>query len=221
MWGQYLPGTLRLMRPISSLQVATFAAACGLAVASIYYAQPLIGVIAPDLGLPPGFAGLIVTLTQLGYGAGLLFLVPLSDVLENRRLVVCALAAVVFGLLGIALSDSAVTFLVATFIVGVSSVAAQILVPLASHLAPEASRGKVVGSVMSGLLGGIMLARPFASYVAATLGWRAVFYISAGMIWSLLMFLRRVLPKRHPNTTLPYSRILRSLPVLVASTPLL
>jgi predicted MFS family arabinose efflux permease len=221
MWGQYLPGTLRPMRPISSLQVATFAAACGLAVASIYYAQPLIGVIAPDLGLPPGFAGLIVTLTQLGYGAGLLFLVPLSDVLENRRLVVCALAAVVFGLLGIALSDSAVTFLVATFIVGVSSVAAQILVPLASHLAPEASRGKVVGSVMSGLLGGIMLARPFASYVAGTFGWRAVFYLSAGMVLTLLVLIRRVAPQRQPSSPLAYRQILRSLPVLVARTPLL
>src|ERR1700736_2615602 len=131
MRGQFLPGTLRAMRSISSVQVATFAAACGLAVASIYYAQPLVGLIAPSLGLAPGLAGLIVTLTQLGYGAGLLFLVPLSDVIENRRLVICALGIVALGLLGIALSDSVATFMVASFVVGVFSVAVQILVPLA------------------------------------------------------------------------------------------
>src|ERR1700730_2331329 len=221
MRGQFLPGTLRAMRSISSVQVATFAAACGLAVASIYYAQPLVGVIAPDLGLPPGLAGLIVALTQLGYGAGLLFLVPLSDVLENRRLVIRALGAVTLGLLAIALSSSAVTLLCASFVVGVFSVATQILVPFASHLAPETSRGKVVGTVMAGLLGGIMLARPFSSYVAATLGWRAVFYISAAMMLALMLALLRALPERRPAATLAYPQILRSLPRLVARTPIL
>ena len=196
---------------ISTVQVGIFAVASGLAVANIYYSQPLIGLIAPALGLHPGLAGLIVTLIQLGYGAGLLLVVPLSDVSENRRLVLCALGAVVLGSLGIALSDSAVTFMVASFVVGVFSVATQILVPFASHLAPETSRGKVVGTVMAGLLGGIMLARPFSSYIAATLGWRAVFYISAGMMLALLMLLRRVLPQRQPNSTLTYSQILRKL----------
>jgi predicted MFS family arabinose efflux permease len=206
---------------ISPVQVGIFAAACGLAVANIYYSQPLIGLIAPALGLAPGLAGLIVTLIQLGYVTGLLFVVPLSDLRENRGLVLGALGAVALGLLGIAISDSAVTFLVASFVVGVFSVATQILVPFASHLAPETSRGKVVGAVMSGLLGGIMLARPFSSYVAATLGWRAVFYISAGMMLVLLMLLRRVLPQRHPNSTLTYTQILRSLPSLVTGTPVL
>jgi predicted MFS family arabinose efflux permease len=206
---------------ISRVQVGIFAVASGLAVANIYYSQPLIGLIAPALGLLPGLAGLIVALTQLGYGAGLLFLVPLSDVFENRRLVIRALSAVTLGLLAIALSNSAVTLLAASFVVGVFSVATQILVPFASHLAPETSRGKVVGTVMSGLLGGVMLARPFSSYIAATLGWRAVFYISAGIMLALLMMLRQVLPRRHPSSTLTYSQILRSLPVLVARTPLL
>jgi predicted MFS family arabinose efflux permease len=206
---------------MSPVQVGVFAAASGLAVANIYYSQPLIGLMAPALGLLPGLAGLIVALTQLGYGAGLLLLVPLSDVFENRGLVIRALGAVTLGLFAIALSTSAVTLLVASFVVGVFSVATQILVPFASHLAPETSRGKVVGTVMSGLLGGVMLARPFSSYIAATLGWRAVFYISAGIMLALLMTLRRVLPQRHPNSTLTYSQILRSLPVLVARTPLL
>jgi predicted MFS family arabinose efflux permease len=206
---------------ITSLQVGIFAVASGLAVANIYYSQPLIGLIAPALGLHPALAGLIVTLIQLGYGAGLLLVVPLSDVSENRGLVLFALGAVALGLFGIALSDSALTFMAASFVVGVFSVATQILVPFASHLAPENSRGKVVGTVMAGLLAGIMLARPFSSYIAATLGWRAVFYISAGMMLALLMLLRRVLPRRQPNSTLSYPQILRSLPGLVASTPLL
>ncbi len=206
---------------ISPVLVGVFAAACGLVVANIYYSQPLIGLIAPAVGLHPGLAGLIVALTQLGYGAGLLLLVPLSDVFENRGLVIRALGVVTLGLLAIALSNSAVTLMVASVVVGVFSVATQILVPFVSHLTPETSRGKVVGTVMSGLLGGIMLARPFSSYIAATLGWRAVFYISAGMMLALLMVLRRVLPQRRPNSTLTYSQILRSLPALVAHTPLL
>jgi predicted MFS family arabinose efflux permease len=206
---------------LTRTQVAVFATACGLVVANLYYSQPLLGLIAPALGLRAGLAGLIVALTQLGYGAGLLFLVPLSDVIENRRLVIWALGAVVLGLFGIALSDSAVTFMAASFVVGVSAVATQILVPFASHLAPEESRGKVVGTVMSGLLGGIMLARPFSSYVAATLGWRAVFYISAGMMLALMLALLRALPERRPAATLAYPQILRSLPRLVARTPIL
>jgi predicted MFS family arabinose efflux permease len=210
-----LPGGL------SAVQVAIFAAACGLTVANIFYTQPLIRMIGLSLGLPAGRAGLILTLTQLGYGVGLLLLVPLSDVLENRRLVISALGAVVLGLLGIALSSSVAVFLAASFVVGVFAAATQILVPFASHLAPEATRGKVVGNVMAGLLGGIMLARPFSSYVAATLGWRAVFYISAAMMLVLALVLSRALPQRRPVTVLSYRRILRSLPRLVVQTPLL
>src|SRR5882757_3479361 len=206
---------------ISPVLVGVFAAACGLVVANIYYSQPLIGLIAPAVGLLPGLAGLIVALTQLGYGAGLLLLVPLSDVFENRGLVIRALGAVTLGLVAIALSSSAVTLMVASVVVGVFSVATQILVPFVSHLTPETSRGKVVGTVMSGLLGGIMVARPFSSYIAATLGWRAVFYISAGMMLALLVVLQRVLPQRYPNSALTYSQILRSLPGLITGTPLL
>ena len=202
-------------------QVALFAAACGIAVANIYYSQPLVGLIAPAVGLPVGLAGLIVALTQLGFGAGLLCLVPLSDVVENRRLVTWACGAVAIGLLGIALSGSAAPFMVSSFVVGVSAVATQILVPFASHLAPEASRGKVVGNVMSGLLAGIMLARPVSSYVAAVFGWRAVFYSSAGMMLAVMLLLRHALPQRRPNSHLTYPQIMRSLCGVVARTPLL
>jgi predicted MFS family arabinose efflux permease len=206
---------------LGAAQIWVFAVACGLTVANIFYSQPLIGLIGPALGLPAARIGLIVTLTQVGYGIGLLFLVPLSDVLENRRLVVTALCAVALGLLGIALSDSAATFMAASFVVGLFAAATQILVPFVSHLAPPAARGSVVGNVMSGLLGGVMLARPFSSYIAGTFGWRAVFYISAGMMLTLALVLLRVLPQRRPGTGLAYSRILRSLPRLVSRTAVL
>ncbi|MDQ0085965.1 putative MFS family arabinose efflux permease [Variovorax boronicumulans] len=198
-----------------------FAIACGLCVANIYYAQPLIGPISDTLQLHAGLAGLIMTLTQLGYGAGLLLLVPLADVVENRRLIVGALFGAVVGLVGIALSDSAVTFLAASFVVGTCAVAAQVLLPFASHLAPEATRGKVVGNIMAGLLGGIMLARPFASVVASALGWRAVFWLSAVLMATLIAVLWRVLPQRQSHASVGYARTMASLPGIVWNTPLL
>ncbi|MFH0130143.1 MFS transporter [Variovorax sp. VaC1] len=206
---------------LSPALTLVFAVACGLCVANIYYAQPLIGPISDTLQLHAGLAGLIMTLTQLGYGAGLLLLVPLADVVENRRLIVGALFGAVIGLVGIALSGSAVTFLAASFVVGACAVAAQVLLPFASHLAPEATRGKVVGNIMAGLLGGIMLARPFASVVAASLGWRAVFWISAVLMASLIVVLWRVLPQRHAHASVGYARTMASLPGIVWNTPLL
>jgi predicted MFS family arabinose efflux permease len=188
-------------------------------VANIYYAQPLIALIGADLDLRPALAGLIVALTQLGYGVGLLFVVPLSDRFENRRLVVTALCAVVLGLVAVGLAPSLPLFLVASFVVGIGAVATQILVPFASYLAPPDSRGRVVGIVMGGLLAGIMLARPFSSYVTAELGWRAVFFISAGVMVVLTVLLRQFLPQRRPAADLSYWHIIESLPKLVASTP--
>lgn len=198
-----------------------FAVACGLCVANIYFAQPLIGPVAATLHLQPGLAGLIMTLTQLGYGAGLLFVVPIADVIENRRLILLAMVGAVLGLVGIALSDSAATFLAASFVVGVCAVAAQVLVPLASHLVPEATRGKVVGNIMSGLLAGIMLARPFSSLVASAFGWRAVFEISAVLMALLTVVLWRALPRRVPHGSIGYLRTMASLPGIVWRTPLL
>jgi len=198
-----------------------FALACGLCVANLYFAQPLIEPIAANLGLHAGLAGLIMTLTQLGYGAGLLFLVPLADVVENRRLIVFAMAGAVIGLLGITLSNSAATFLTASFVVGSCAVAAQVLVPLASHLVPEATRGKVVGNIMSGLLVGIMLARPFSSFVASAFGWRTVFAASAALMALFSLILWRALPKRRPQASTGYRRTMASLPGIVWRTPLL
>lgn len=203
-----------------SSMVALFAVASGLAVANIYYTQPLISLISPDIGISAGLAGLIVAFVQLGYGLGLLFLVPIADVIENRRLTVYLMAGVVVGLVGIALSSSVFTFLLSCLLVGVCAVAAQVLVPMASHLAPEQSRGRVVGNVMGGLIAGIMLARPFSSLVADYWGWRAVFWVTAAIMLATLLVLSRALPQR-PSRHGRYGEIIASLPKIFAGTPLL
>jgi predicted MFS family arabinose efflux permease len=198
-----------------------FAIGCGQCVANIYFAQPLIEPISTALDLHAGLAGLVMTLTQLGYGAGLILLVPLADVIENRRLILLAMGGAVAGLVGAAASMSALTFLAASFVVGTCAVAAQVLVPFASHLAPDATRGKVVGNVMAGLLAGIMLARPFSSLVAAAFGWRVVFAVSAALMAVLMVVIARALPERVPHGSVGYARTLQSLPGILWRTPLL
>jgi len=197
------------------------AASCGLIVANIYYAQPLVGLIAPSLGIMPRTASLIVTLTQLGYAAGLLLLVPLGDIIENRRLLSVTVLASIPPLLVAALAHSGLLFLAAAFVVGLSSVAVQMLVPLAANLAPDRLRGRVVGNVMSGLLLGILLARPAASLIANAFGWRAVFGSSAVIMFLLAIVMRMTLPRRMPGASQHYLALLRSLVSLPFSEPIL
>lgn len=206
---------------LSSAMIFLLASACGLICANIYYAQPLAGMIAAELGLSPAATGLIVTLTQIGYGLGLLFVVPLGDLIENRKLIVTTVAMAVAALLGAAIAPHAAQFLVAVFLVGLSSVAVQMIVPLAAHMTPDATRGRVVGSVMSGLMVGIMLARPVSSALSEVVSWRGVFLMSAGMMAVLALVLYRLLPRRVPNSKLAYRTLLASMGKLAISTPLL
>lgn len=197
------------------------AVACGLIVANLYYSQPLVGLIAPVIGLPPAAASLIVTTTQLGYCLGLLFLVPLGDLVENRRLVLWTLCGAIAALLMAATADSAATFLCATLLLGLGSVVVQMLVPIAAHLAPDADRGRVVGNVMSGLLVGIMLSRPLAGFIANAFGWRTVFAGSAVAMVLLGLTLRGLLPQRRPARSHGYGELIASLWTLLRDTPLL
>jgi predicted MFS family arabinose efflux permease len=206
---------------LSSAMIFLLASACGLVVANLYYAQPLAGVIGAELGLSPGATGLIVTLTQIGYGLGLLFVVPLGDLIENRKLIVTTVFMAVAALVAAAIAPHAAQFLVAVFLVGVSSVAVQMIVPLAAHMTPPATRGRVVGSIMSGLMVGIMLARPVSSVLSEFVAWRGVFLMSAVVMVVLALVLYRLLPRRMPDAKLPYRSLLASMGTLAASTPLL
>ncbi|MFT8245762.1 MFS transporter [Roseomonas sp. BN140053] len=201
--------------------VLLLAVGCGVVVANLYYSQPLIALIGPAVGLGPVASSLLVTLTQLGYAAGLLLLVPLGDLVENRRLVVATLCPVVLALLAAAVSSSALPFLLAALVIGLGSSVAQMLVPIAAHLTPAASRGRVVGNVMAGLLLGILLARPVASLVADTLGWRAVFVGSAAATAGLTVLLAVQLPRRQPEGGMAYGALLRSLWPVLRDTPVL
>ncbi|WP_405107894.1 MFS transporter [Paenibacillus sp. FSL K6-1217] len=197
------------------------AVSCGLIVANLYYTQTLVGPIGQAIHLSAGATGLIVTLTQIGYVAGLLFIVPLSDIIENRRLTVMSLILVVAALALSVLAPNAPLFLAASLLIGLGSVAAQVLVPYASYLATEEDRGRVVGNVMSGLLLGIMFARPVASFIAGLWGWQSIFIVSAVVTALLTLLLARVLPARKPAPGLRYGQLLRSLGTLLMHTPVL
>ena len=197
------------------------AAACGLVAANIYYAQPLIGPISTALGLSQGAAGRIVTMTQLGYGAGLLLIVPLGDLVENRKLICSVIALGAVALLAAAWSTHAMPFLIAALCIGLGSVAVQIIIPYSAHLAPEATRGRMVGNVSTGLMLGIMLARPVASFVTAISSWHAVFLCSTVLMIVLAVVLWISLPPRKPVARMHYGELLMSMPHLALTTPVL
>lgn len=201
--------------------VVLLAVACGATVANLYYGQPLLGEIAGAFGVGEGTAALVVTLTQLGYAAALLLVLPTGDLVENRSLVTRVLLGTAAALALAALAPSFWLFGLAAVLVGVTSVVAQILVPFAAHLAPEDARGRVVGQVMSGLLLGILLARTVASLVAEVLGWRAIYAISAVLMLVLAVVLRRVLPTRRPEHTSGYGSLLATVLEIARTEPVL
>ncbi len=201
--------------------ILLLAAACGIIVANIYYAQPLAGPIGQALGLNVGATGLIVTLTQIGYGLGLLFIVPLGDLVETRRLVLIAIALSAAALLLSATSAHPFPFLIASLLIGIGSTAVQILVPYAASLAPVHIRGRVVGQVMSGLLIGIMLSRPAASFVDDLWGWQAIFFVGAGLMVVIGGALAFSLPPRQPTSQQRYLALLASMAWLYRTTPIL
>lgn len=207
--------------PITPGLTLVFAIAVGAIVANLYYVQPLIEPIGSALQLSPSALGLMVTLAQIGYALGLLLLVPLGDLLENRRLCCSLLVLSAFALTATAAAQNAATLLGALLAVGLSSVVAQVLVPFASQLAPDATRGRVVGNIMSGLFIGILLARPLSSALSDIVGWRAVFAASAIGMLVIAVALRLLLPERKPSAALRYLDLLRSLWQLWRDTPLL
>lgn len=198
-----------------------FAAACGLIVANIYYAQPLIGPITASLGLSPQAAGLIVTMGQVGYGIGLLLVVPLGDLFENKRVILVSLGLCVVALVCAGLSTHALPFLTAALFIGLGSVAVQVIVPFAAHLTPLAMRGQVIGNITSGLMLGIMLARPTASFLTQLTSWHTIFFVSASCMLLLLLLLARVLPKRLPSSQLSYGALIGSMLKLMITQPVL
>ena len=190
--------------------VALFAVACGVCVANLYYSQPLLPLISDNLGSSAGSTALVVTAAQIGYLLGLLFFVPLGDMLVRRRLIPFVMAADAVFLVATAFAPSLYFLIAVTVFVGVAATSAQILVPFAASLAEPERRGSVTGTVMSGLLLGILLARVFSGLIAEVTSWRPVYLIAAALMAILAVVLHRRLPDEEARPTITYGALLRS-----------
>lgn len=196
---------------LSRGMVLFLAMSCGVIVANLYYTQPLLGSIGPDLHMSSLAVSLIVSLTQFGYAVGLLFLVPLGDLVENRKLILVTVLVAIPPLLLAGCAWNSRVMLLVGFLTGLTCVAAQMLPPLAMHMTPAAERGRVVGSIISGLVFGILLSRPLASAITACGSWRLVFFLSAGLMALLAFLLSRKLPSRQPEAGQHYGTLLITL----------
>jgi len=202
-------------RGLSRIATLIFAVAAGLSVANIYFAQPLLASMAQDFGIAPAAIGLVVTLTQVGYGLGLIFIVPLGDLIDRRRLIVGQGVLSVIALVIVATARTKVILLVGLATMGLFAVVVQVLVAFAATLATPAERGKAVGMVTSGIVIGILAARFISGFLADLGGWRAVYLTSAILTAAMVGLLIRVLPRQpSPENTDGYIATLRSIPVL-------
>ncbi|WP_309887330.1 MFS transporter [Curtobacterium sp. 320] len=187
-----------------------FAVAGGAAVGNLYWAQPLLDDIASSLGTSAAVAGLLVTLTQVGYALGILLVVPLGDVLDRRRLIPGVLVASAVALLFAAVAPSFAVLLVALALVGLTTVAGQLLIPLAGDLADPSSRGRVVGTIASGVLTGILVSRTVSGLVADAFGWRAIYVVAAVAALLFAVLLRRAIPELDRRDRVRYPTLIAS-----------
>ncbi|MDQ2887340.1 MAG: MFS transporter [Chloroflexota bacterium] len=206
-------------RSIDGKMVWLLAVATAFAVGNLYYGQPLLADIARSFSVSVNSVGIAATVTQLGYAVGLLLIVPLGDAFERRKLIVITLLAVTVALIATALAPSIPWLIFACFAIGVTTVVPQIILPMAASLTHPRERGRVVGTIMSGLLIGILLARTVSGFIGAQFGWRAMYWIAAGMMLLLALALRFTLPTNRPQTQMSYPQLLHSLAGLLRTEP--
>ena len=205
---------------LSRATLYAMALASGLGVANIYYNQPMLGVMSHDLA-DTKVASVIPTLTQLGYAAGLLFLLPLGDRLERRRLIVVQFLVLALALCLAALAPGLATLALASVLVGAAATVAQQIVPYAAILAPPSQRGAAIGTVMSGLLTGILLSRTLAGLVSSMAGWRTMFWLAVPITLLTALLMQRRLPAHRPVNQLSYGQLIGSLYHLWRREPVL
>ncbi|MDR2913663.1 MAG: MFS transporter [Tannerella sp.] len=183
----------------------------GLVVANNYYNQPLLGMIAKEFDVSEAVASKVAMFTQIGYAVGLLFIIPLGDMFKRKRIILIDFFFIVISLLLFALSPSVTIMIIASFFIGLTSVVPQIFVPIAAQLSEPKAKGRNVGIVMSGLLIGILASRVFSGILGEYLGWRAVFFIAAGMMVILALFIVWLLPEMRPTFEGTYTRLMISI----------
>jgi predicted MFS family arabinose efflux permease len=201
--------------------VLLLATTAGVGVASLYYSQPMLGVLGGDIGASERAVGFVPTLTQLGYALGILLLAPLGDRMDRRRIILVKTAALTLALLASGVAPGLAPLLAASLAMGLAATLAQDVVPAAATLAPDAQRGKVVGTVMTGLLLGILLSRVVSGLLAEHAGWRSVYLAAAGAMALLAVALWRGLPHFAPTTQLGYGALLASMARLWRQQPAL
>lgn len=197
------------------------AIASGATVANLYYNQPLLAIMAQSLQASPHAIGFIPMLTQIGYATGILLFVPLGDLTEQRRLITTMLSVTAVTLALAAIAPNLSWLAVAHFGIGMTAIAAQVMIPLAAQLTPAPARGKVIGTIMGGLLIGILLARTVSGFVGAIWGWRAMYWFASGLMLVLAVTLSRALPRHQPALQLSYLSLMRSLVRLIRTQPIL
>ncbi|MCX2740742.1 MFS transporter [Pontibacter anaerobius] len=203
----------------STLWLMTIAA--GMVVANNYYNQPLLVKIADTFQVPEAQAGIVAMLSQVGYAIGLLFIIPLGDMLRRKRLILIDFVLIILSLLLAAYAPNIYTLMAASLLIGATCVVPQLFVPMAAHLAKPEERGKAVGTVMSGLLVGILFSRTLSGFVGEHLGWRAMFLIAAGLMLVLWVALYFLLPEIHPEFKGNYKSLMKSLLHLFRTEPVL
>ena len=206
---------------ITRSQTLLFAASVGIIVTNLFAPQTLVGLIGPSLGAATSESGLVSMATLLGYAAGLFFLVPLSDLVENRALVLRMVCAAALAAAVASFAPSAASLLAVLFVLGAACSCIQVLVPVAASMAPPGQEGRVIGDVMSGLMIGILLSRPIASLAADAFGWRAFYGISAAALALLAILLGLTLPRRRPPAHANYVSLIASLIGLLGQEPVL
>ena len=207
--------------PTVGKQTLILTLAVGVTVLPLFSAQPLVGLIGADLGVSDAVAGLAPMMALLGYASGLLLLVPLTDLLENRKVIVRTLALGVLAADSVAIASTPVVTFAALFAVGVTTSAVQMMVPVAAAMAPEATRGRTIGTIMSGLMIGILMSRPYASLSARLFGWRGSFVLDAALLLIAALVLRSILPRRQPIAGPSYGSLISSLGGLFLNESLL
>jgi len=208
-------------QPLRRSDTLFMSACCGLVVANIYYCQPLIPLIAKDFHIPESRAGRIAWLTQIGYASGLLLLVPLGDIMERRKQILICMVAAMLSLSLAAMSPNFFVLQIASFLVGLSSIAVQLIIPLGAHLASDEKRGSVIGAIMGGVIVGILASRSVSGTLGAIFGWQEIYFMAAGICAVLFILMRLRFPQSHPTFNGTYRQLMASLVYYIRTQPAL